>query len=107
MAMKRHHVCVGDQAVEVEASSLWWEKDGYGIPLALVCGDCRAEKMSHYRSDIQERYETDEQIEAEEEVREECNEGEGVFNGGEDDGDYYSDVDNSWEDDCYDPDFDY
>ena len=75
--MMRDHVCVGSKAVK---SDVWWERDGYGIPLALVCKDCRAEKMSHYRSDIQERYETDEQIESEEEIR---------------------DTDGAWEDDCY------
>jgi hypothetical protein len=104
--MTREHTCLNDEIVTVERGDVWWENDGYGIPLALVCSKCRAEKMSRFRSDVQSRYETDEQIEEEEEIREECNEGEGVFNGGEDD-DYYSDVDSSWEDDCYDPDFDY
>lgn len=103
--MKRDHVCVGEKVVQVEASSIWWENDGYGIPLALVCSKCRAEKLSQYRSDIQGRYETDEQIEAEEEIREECNEGEGVFNGGEDDDYYVGDVDSSWENDCYEDDY--
>jgi len=98
--MKRHHVCVGDREVEVEASSVWWEKDGYGIPLALVCEKCRAEKMSRFRSDIGERYETDEAVEPEE-----CNEGEGVFNGGDDDDYYVGDVDSSWENDCYEDDY--
>lgn len=105
--MQREHVCVNGEIVMIERGDLWWENDGYGIPLALVCSKCRAEKLSHYRSDIQSRYETDEQIEEEEGLPEECNEGEGVFNGGEDDDYYVGDVDSSWEDDCYDPDFDY
>jgi len=37
--------------------------DGYGIFLCFVCQKCREEKLSHYRSDIFEQYETDEQIE--------------------------------------------
>jgi hypothetical protein len=37
--------------------------DGYGIFLTFVCDDCEEEKMSKYRKDIEERYETDEQIE--------------------------------------------
>ena len=36
--------------------------DGYGIYLCLTCDKCHAEKMRGYRSDINERYETDEQI---------------------------------------------
>ena len=39
--------------------------DGYGIYLTRVCPACREEAMSHYRSDIFEQYETDEQIEPE------------------------------------------
>lgn len=38
-------------------------KDGYGIFLCFVCDKCEEEKMSHYRDDIMERYDTDEQIE--------------------------------------------
>lgn len=72
--MVRDHVCVGNKEVRIKVSDVWWEKDGYGIPLALVCGDCRAEKMSQFRSDIGERYETDENI---------------------------GDTDGAWEDDCY------
>ena len=82
--MMREHICLNGEIVTVERSAVWWENDGYGIPLALVCSKCRAEKMSHYRSDVQSRYETVEQIESEEECNEECNEGEGVFSGGDD-----------------------
>lgn len=39
--------------------------DGYGIFLTYVCEDCEKEKMNEFRSDINERYETDEQIEEE------------------------------------------
>lgn len=39
------------------------EHDGYGIFLCYTCDRCRDEKLSHYRSDIFERYETDERIE--------------------------------------------
>lgn len=41
----------------------WAEQDGYGIFLCYVCDKCREEKLSHFRADIFERYETDEQIE--------------------------------------------
>lgn len=37
-------------------------RDGYGIFLCYTCEKCYAEKMSHYRADIMERYETDEPI---------------------------------------------
>ncbi len=37
--------------------------DGYNIFLTYACDKCRKEKLSHYRRDIFERYETDEQIE--------------------------------------------
>jgi hypothetical protein len=37
--------------------------DGYGIFLCYTCSQCEAKQMSKYRSDIHERYETDEQIE--------------------------------------------
>lgn len=56
----REHVCVDNK---MHTAETWWERDGYGIPLALVCALCRSEKLSHYRSDIQTRYETDENIE--------------------------------------------
>ena len=38
--------------------------DGYGIYLCKVCDDCENLKMSNYRSDINERYDCDEQIES-------------------------------------------
>jgi len=38
-------------------------KDGYGIFMCYVCDDCVKEKRSHYRDDIFEQYDTDEQIE--------------------------------------------
>jgi hypothetical protein len=41
------------------------QRDGYGIFLCYTCSKCEQEKMSKYRSDIMERYETDEQIEEE------------------------------------------
>lgn len=36
--------------------------DGYGIYLCSTCDKCHPEKMRGYRSDINEQYETDEQI---------------------------------------------
>ena len=41
------------------------QHDGYGIPLGWMCEPCLRRR---YRSDIMERYETDEPIEPEEEV---------------------------------------
>lgn len=38
-------------------------RDGYGIFLTFACDICEEEKLSHYRSDIMDRYDTDEQIE--------------------------------------------
>jgi hypothetical protein len=38
--------------------------DGYGIFLTYTCPRCEKEKMAGYRSDISERYDTDEQIDA-------------------------------------------
>lgn len=43
----------------------WAEYDGYGIFLTYVCEKCERKKMAEFRSDIHERYETDEQIEPE------------------------------------------
>ena len=43
----------------------WWEVDGYGIPLCKVCNRCYGENMSHYRSDIHERYQAEEPIDDE------------------------------------------
>jgi hypothetical protein len=37
--------------------------DGHGIFLCFVCDKCRKEKISEYRKDIFDFYETDEQIE--------------------------------------------
>ncbi len=37
--------------------------DGYGIFLTYACEKCEKEKLSHFRPDIMERYDTDEQIE--------------------------------------------
>jgi hypothetical protein len=87
--MMREHTCLNGEIVMIERGDVWSENDGYGIPLALVCSKCRAEKLSHYRSDIQERYETDEQIEPD---------GDDLLSD--------ADVDSSWENDCYEPDFD-
>lgn len=36
--------------------------DGYNIFLTYACDKCEKEKLSHFRSDIMTRYETDEQI---------------------------------------------
>ena len=36
--------------------------DGYGIFLTYVCGACEADKMSRFREDIDERYDTDDVI---------------------------------------------
>jgi len=43
----------------------WWEFDARGIPLCLVCEDCRTEKLQTYQSDILTNfnYRTDEPIE--------------------------------------------
>jgi hypothetical protein len=72
--MMRDHVCVGSKAVQINVSEVWWEKDGYGIPLALVCKDCAKEKMAQFRFDVKDRYQTDDDI---------------------------GDTDGAWEDDCY------
>lgn len=37
--------------------------DGYGIFLCYACDRCEKKKLSHFRPDIMERYEADEQIE--------------------------------------------
>jgi hypothetical protein len=37
--------------------------DGYGIFLCYACPHCERERLSHYRPDILDRYDTDEQIE--------------------------------------------
>jgi hypothetical protein len=37
--------------------------DGYGIFMCYVCDDCRDAKLSKFRPDIFEQYDTDEQIE--------------------------------------------
>jgi hypothetical protein len=39
--------------------------DGHGIYLCLACPKCKQDKLGRYRPDIMERYECDEQIEAE------------------------------------------
>lgn len=38
-------------------------KDGYGIFLTYACDDCEDEKLGGFRSDIMDRYDTDETIE--------------------------------------------
>jgi hypothetical protein len=46
----------------------WWEYDGQGIPLALVCDDCRESKLAEYRPEILTSYtqaDVDEPIEPE------------------------------------------
>jgi len=40
-----------------------WVNDGHGIPLCRTCPDCHDEKVSRYRPDIFNRYQTEEQIE--------------------------------------------
>ena len=39
-------------------------KDGYGYFLTYVCDHCVKEKRSEFRTDIFERYDTDEPLEA-------------------------------------------
>ncbi len=58
--MIKVHSCLNGEMIE---SDTWWKKDGYGIPLALVCEKCVKEKMSRFRSDIEEHYDTDDEIE--------------------------------------------
>jgi len=38
--------------------------DGYGIYLCKVCDDCEKKKLNNYRSDIMDRYDTDEDIDS-------------------------------------------
>ena len=57
--MRKFHSCLNGEMIEGDT---YWKKDGYGIPLALVCPKCVKEKMSRFRSDIEERYDTDEDI---------------------------------------------
>ena len=45
-----------------EGEDTWFEYDGYGIPLCQVCDRCRDVKMSQYRPDIHEYYDTYEPI---------------------------------------------
>jgi hypothetical protein len=42
----------------------WWEHDARGIPLTRVCGECRHEKLSGFRSDVlsNPNYHSDEPI---------------------------------------------
>lgn len=58
--MIKVHSCLNGEMTEADT---WWKKDGYGIPLALVCEKCVRQKMSHFRHDIEERYDTDDEIE--------------------------------------------
>ena len=58
--MRKFHSCLNGEVIEGDT---YWKKDGYGIPLALVCPKCVKEKMSRFRSDIEGRYDTDEDIE--------------------------------------------
>lgn len=57
MSDLQYHVCDRDERSE--------QKDGYGIFLCFTCHLCHKEKMARFRSDIHERYECDEPIEAE------------------------------------------
>jgi hypothetical protein len=41
------------------------QHDGHGIFMCYTCSECEREKMSGWRSDIHERYECDEPIDAE------------------------------------------
>lgn len=47
--------------------SSWWESDARGIPLALVCPKCRAERLAKFRPEVltDSQYVTDEPIEEE------------------------------------------
>lgn len=58
--MVKFHSCLNGERIEAD---VWWKRDGYGIPLTLVCEKCAKEKMKGYRSDIETRYDTDETIE--------------------------------------------
>ena len=42
--------------------------DGHGIFLTYTCSKCEKAKMAGFRPDIREAYETDEQIEPEDDV---------------------------------------
>ena len=35
-----------------ESPDSWWEHDARGIPLARVCGKCKATKLAGYRQDV-------------------------------------------------------
>lgn len=41
------------------------QQDGYGIFLCYTCENCEKQQMKKYRSDIHDRYDTDEPIEEE------------------------------------------
>jgi len=46
----------------------WWENDAQGIPLCVVCCECRASKLRRYRPEILTGYtqaDVDEPIEPE------------------------------------------
>jgi hypothetical protein len=47
------HQCLNG---EISNTPSWWENDARGIPLARVCDECRAEKLSHYRPEILSGY---------------------------------------------------
>jgi len=52
-----------------EGQSSWWEYDGRGIPLCLVCQRCQSAKLAVFRPKIREFYnelDVDEPIEPEE-----------------------------------------
>jgi hypothetical protein len=53
--MLRYHTCVDSQRIEGET---FWLYDGYGYPFALVCNKCKDDKLSKFRSDIMEQYDT-------------------------------------------------
>jgi hypothetical protein len=57
--MLRYHTCVDSQRIEGET---FWLYDGYGYPFALVCNKCKDDKLSKFRSDIMEQYDTDEPL---------------------------------------------
>lgn len=54
--------CKGDHR---PGDGSYWARDGYGVELARVCDYCETVKLSRFRPDIRERYETDDTIDGE------------------------------------------
>ena len=45
----RKHECLHG---EPSSNESWWEYDAQGIPLCVVCDDCRDDKLRGYRPEI-------------------------------------------------------